>query len=301
MQIFHGLKKLKKFKKPVVVLGVFDGVHLAHRRILREAAGRAHSIKGSSILVTFYPHPQKEESLYSLGHRLKLISSFGIDAAVVIRFNKKFSRIPARNFIKDVLVKRFKPEYVFVGENFTFGRGAQGNCRLLKEASAANGFRLKVFPVLKIKQKAISSTLIRRLIKDGKLAQAEKLLRRRVSVLGTVVRGASLARKLGFPTANIDPHHEVLPPAGVYSVKVLYRQKVFFGVCSIGHKPTFNTKSLQHIEVHIFNFKRNIYGAYLEIQFIKHLRKQKKFSSLPALAAQIKKDVILAKRALCRR
>lgn len=279
-----------------MVLGVFDGVHLAHREILRSTVQKAHEIKGTSILVTFDPHPQKEESLYSLAHRLKLIAASGINVCVVIRFNKKFARIRAEDFVKNILAAKIGAEYIFIGKNFNFGYGAKGDYRLLKELSTACGFKLKAFHVIKIKHQPISSTYIRRLIKKGKIKEAERLLKHPVCILGTVVKGASLARKLGFPTANIDPHHEVLPPPGVYAVKIIYKQKKYFGACSIGHKPTFNQQKIQHIETHIFNFNKNIYGAYLEIQFVKFLRSQRKFSSQGILAAQIKKDIISAKR-----
>jgi len=296
MKTYYGLNKLKELKPPVVVLGVFDGVHKGHILILRAAAKKARQTKTKSIVVTFDPHPQKEESLYSLEHRLKLIAGSGIDICAVIRFNERFARITANNFIKDILLKKLKPGYIFVGENFTFGAGAKGNIALLKTFSGEYNFKLKVFRVLKKKGRVISSTQIRRFIKAGKFSLAESLLSRPVSILGTVIKGASVARQLGVPTANIDPHHEVLPPSGVYLVKVNYNKKKHFGVCSIGNKPTFGINKIQHIEVHILNFDKNIYKEFLEIEFIKLLRKQKKFSSREALVAQIKKDIISAKR-----
>jgi len=298
MQVFYGFKKLRKFKKPVVALGVFDGVHKGHAVILSSAVKQAKKIKGTSVTVTFWPHPHKEESLISLGHRLKLIAELGIDACIVIRFNKKFARISAGDFIKNILYKKIGARFIFVGTNFNFGSGGRGDAKFLKANAKKYNFKLKVFPVLKINQQVISSTLIRQLIKSGKLEQAEKMLRQPVSILGTVIKGNSLARKLGFPTANIDPHHEVMPPSGVYIVKVVLGKKIFYGVCSIGTKPTFYTKKLQHIEVHLFNFRKDIYGKYLEIYFIEKIRNQKKFSSHVNLTKEIKKDIIYAKHAL---
>lgn len=295
-------------------MGVFDGVHKGHAVILSSAVKQAKKISGTSVVITFWPHPQKEESLFSLGHRLKLIAELGIDICIVIRFNKKFARITGGNFIKNILYKKIRAKFIFVGINFTFGSGGRGDVEFLKASAKEYNFKLKVFPVLKINQQVISSTLIRRLIKSGKLEQAGKMLRQPVSILGTVIKGNSLARKLGFPTANIDPHHEVLPPSGVYTVKVVLDKKFFYGVCSIGTKPTFQRHKasayrqagkgrrhklkLQHIEVHLFNFKKNIYGKYLEVYFIKKIRNQKKFSSHISLTKEIKKDIISAKRAL---
>jgi riboflavin kinase/FMN adenylyltransferase len=278
-----------------MALGVFDGVHRGHRVILKSAAEKARRIKGTSVVMTFWPHPQKEESLYSLRHRLKLISEFGIDICIVVGFNKRFSRITAAEFVRDILAKRIGAKFIFIGENFTFGFQGKGNASVFKAFAKEFNFKLKIFPAVRINGSIISSTGIRRLIKAGKLAQAQKLLTRPVSILGTVIKGSSLARKLGIPTANINPHHEVLPPPGVYAVRFIYRQKQFFGVCSIGNKPTLGRNPIQYIEVHIFKFKKNIYGAYLIIEFMKFLRKQKKFASLQSLVKQIQKDIARAK------
>lgn len=300
MKVISGLPKVCKYKNSVVAMGVFDGMHLGHRRILKETVRRARRIKGTAIAVTFYPHPQKKESLYSLEHRLRLIAQLGIDVCIVIRFNFKFSRISAENFIQDFLVKILHVHDVYVGKNFRFGRGAAGDQRLLDKTSHRYGFGLRAFEVVRINHQIISSTRIRKLIVGGRIAQAQRLLAGPVSVFGTVIKGSALARKLGFPTANINPHHEVLPPSGIYMVKVIYEKKQFTGVCYIGARPTF-TKSKapreKNVEVHIFNFHQDIYGENLEVQFIRRLRKEKKFSSLASLAEQIKKDINRAKNA----
>ena len=296
MKVIHGINKIRKFRKPVVALGVFDGLHLGHRRILKAVADKAKRIKGTSIVVTFWPHPQREGSIYSLEHRLRLISEVGIDICVVIRFNKRFSQIPAEDFIRDILVNKIGAQYIYVGRNFRFGKQARGDFKTLDKLSHVYNFKLKAFDIIKINNQPISSTYIRRLIAKGKLSAAGKLLTRPVSVLGTVVRGTSLATKLGFPTANIDPHHEVLPPPGIYAVSVIFNNKEFKGVCYIGTKPTFRLEQQKHIEVHIFNFKKNIYGKYLEIQFVEKIRNDKKFNSQESLARQIKKDIICAKK-----
>lgn len=303
MKIIYGLKGIRKFKEPVVVLGVFDGVHLGHRKIIRAAVRQAKRAGGRSVLVTFWPHPQKEKTLYSLEHRLKLIAELGMQVAVVVKFDRSFSLIPAKSFILKILLKKLGARVIFVGKNFSFGKGAFGNVMLLNEFSRRYNFKLKIFDVIKIGRRAISSTYIRKLIQDGDLKVAERLLGRPVSVLGTVVHGTSLARKLGFPTANIDPHHEVLPTAGVYAVKTIISAKTFKGICYIGPRPTFIRESFRgimekekHVEVHIFNFKQNIYGRNLEIQFVKSLRKSRKFSSLQNLASQVKKDILQVKK-----
>lgn len=299
MRVFFGAKKIKGLKSPLVALGVFDGLHLGHLNILNGLVQKARRDKAKSLVLTFWPHPQGQESLYSLEHRLRLFGSLGIDVCLVMKFTKKFSQISAQSFIEDILVKKIGASYVFVGRNFRFGKHASSGINDLKRFARRYNFKLKIFEVIKIKGRPVSSTYIRNLIKKGNLATASKLLGRKVTVLGTVVRGSSLARRLGFPTANIDPHHEVIPPSGVYAVDVVYRNKKLKGICNIGIKPTFSfhkdlkflSKRNQHIELHIFNFRKNIYGEYLQIQFIKKIRPEKKFTHPLALAAQIKKDI----------
>ncbi len=291
MKTIYGINKIRKFRKPVVALGVFDGVHLGHRFVLKVTVDRARRIKGTSVAVTFWPDPHKEESLYSLEHRLRLIGEIGLDVCIVIRFNKAFSGLSAEDFVKEILVKKIGMHYVYVGRNFKFGKQAEGNFKVLAKLARIYHFQAKAFDIIKINYQPISSTYIRRLITKGKLSAAGKLLSRPVSVLGTVIRGTSLAGRLGFPTANIDPHHEVLPPSGIYAVSVIFNHKNFQGVCYIGSKPTLKRQKEKHIEVYIFNFRKNIYGKYLEIQFIKKIREERKFSSLESLAQQVKKDI----------
>lgn len=305
MKVFFGLSQIRKYRRPVVAIGVFDGLHLAHRQILKYVVNLSRRIKGTSVVVTFWPHPQKENNLCSLEHRLRLISELGIEVCIVIRFNKSFSRISAEDFIKDILIKKINAHYICVGKNFKFGKKAKGDFRTLNKLSKVYNFKLKVFDVIKINHRSISSTYIRRLITQGNLQAAARLLCRSVSILGSVIKGISLAKRLGFPTANIDPHHEVLPPVGVYAVKIILNHKRLSGICYIGKKPTFKDRVSQlrpqrliHIEVYIFNFKKIIYGRHLEIQFINKIRDEKKFDSCAALVEQVKKDIAYRKTKL---
>jgi len=295
MKVIYGVNKIRKFRKPVVALGVFDGVHRGHINILKGAVKKAGSIKGTSMVLTFWPHPQKEESLYSLEHRLRLISELGIDVCIVINFNQKFAKISAIDFIKNILFKKIHAHYIYVGKNFRFGKNAEGDFKTLVGLSKIYNFKIKVFGVIKIRNRPISSTYIRTLIKKGRLVLARKLLTRPVSILGTVIRGVSLARKLGFPTANINPHHEVIPPHGVYAVRIIFNGRKFNGICYIGCRPTFLSKS-ENVEVYIFNFNKNIYGKYLEIQFLREIREEKRFASASSLIEQIKKDILTSQR-----
>ncbi|MFA5357174.1 MAG: bifunctional riboflavin kinase/FAD synthetase [Candidatus Omnitrophota bacterium] len=296
MKIIYGINKVGRFRKPVVALGVFDGVHIGHRHILKSAVAKAKNIGGTSMVVTFWPDPHKEQSIYSLEHRLRLIGDIGIDICVVIRFNQRFSGIPAGNFIKNILVEKIGVKYIYIGNNYRFGKDGRGDLKSLRKLSSLYGFSVKPFDILKINSKAVSSTYIRKLITRGKLKEAERLLSRPVSVLGTVIKGASLGRKLGFPTANIDPHHEVLPPSGIYATLAIKNNKKLKGACYIGTRPTFVKQKEKQVELFIFDFKKDIYGEYLEIQFVKKIRDDRKFASTDLLVRQIKKDIFYARR-----
>ncbi len=279
--------------KPVLALGVFDGLHRGHRQILKNAVRQARKIKGTSVVLTFWPHPQKKKSLYSLEHRLRLIAELGIDVCIVVNFNRSFAKITAKDFIAKILVNKIGVNFVYVGKNFRFGVNAFGDYKLLTQSAKRYGFVLKVFNVVRSKGIPISSTAIRELINKRKIKDAQNLLGRRVSVLGTVIKGSKFGRVLGFPTANINPHHEIIPPAGIYAVRINLLGKNYDGICYIGARPTISArnKSLR-IEVHIFKFRRNIYGKFLEIQFIKLIRLDHKFASIEELTQQIKKDIL---------
>jgi len=299
MKIIYDMHKVKKYKKAVVALGVFDGVHCGHRNILQSAVSQAHKIKGQAIVLTFFPHPQKKESLYSLEHRLKLIAELGIDVCIVVNFSRNFAKINAEDFIKRILIEKIGASFVYVGRNFRFGNQARGDYELLQRKAKRYNFKPKVFNVIKSKGLAISSTVIRKLIKNSEIKKAEKLLGRKVSILGSVIKGSRLARVLGFPTANINPHHEVIPPAGIYAVRIIFLKKKYNGICYIGRRPTiYSGNNSIHVEVHIFDFNKNIYGKYLEIQFVKLIRPDQKFASIRDLSNQVQKDIISCRKLL---
>jgi len=321
MKIIFGVKKIRKLRSPVIALGVFDGVHLGHRNILQAVVKKARQIKGTSLVLTFFPHPQGKESLYSLEHRLRLIAELGVDVCIVVNFTGSFAKISAQDFIAKILVEKIRASFVYVGRNFRFGSQAGGDNKLLVKEAKRYKFRIKIFKVVKFGALAISSTAIRGLIKNSKIKEAQELLGRRVSVLGTVTRGSRLGRLLGFPTANIKAQHEVIPPAGIYAVKIILKpgdgsifpesssRKIepspcfsgekYDGICYIGTRPTVQLKNrATRIEVHIFDFHKNIYGKALEIQFVKLIRQDQKFASLKDLSFQIQKDIISCRKIL---
>jgi riboflavin kinase / FMN adenylyltransferase len=299
MKIIYGINKIKKAGKAVVALGVFDGVHRGHQKILKSVVKQARKIKGTSVVLTFWPHPQKEESLYSLAHRLRLFKDLGLDICIVVNFNPSFSSMSAETFIKNVLVDKIGSDYIYIGEDFRFGSDAQGDANLLDKLARIHQFKVKRFTLIQVNQKPISSTIIRSLIKKGNLAVSEKLLGRRVSVLGSVIKGTRLGRQIGFPTANINPQHEVIPPVGIYAVQIIFSGKIYKGICYIGRRPTIDAKNKSiQVEVHIFDFHKVIYGKTLEIQFVKLIRLDRKFASLEDLSNQIKKDIVSCRKSL---
>lgn len=296
--IYYPSKILSKLiKRAVITVGVFDSLHRGHQYLIKETKKLASRLNGESLVITFWPHPQNEPLVMSLEHRLKLLERQKINFCVIMKFNKSLANLSAEEFI-DVLTKEFNLKYLIVGENFRFGKGAEGDISFLKELSLKYGFKLKIIPLIKFKDSSISTTLIRRLIIKGDLNKLSFLLARPYSILGRVIKGRNIASNLGFPTANLSIKNEIIPPYGVYIVRVRFQDKLLKGLCYIGDRPTFkktkDTKTTS-IEIHIFNFKKNLYGKNLEVEFIKRLRPQKKFFSPQELAQQINKDIERAK------
>lgn len=291
-------------KKTVAAIGIFDGVHLGHKAIIKSAVRRARAIKGESVVITFDPHPLKVLQphkpiplLMSTAHRVKLISELGVDACLVLKFDKKFSNLKPHIFVKKILVDKLKVSELYIGSDFVFGKECQGNAITLQKYGWRYGFKVKIMPMVKLAGGVVSSTAIRRLIIRGRLKEAAHMLGRPVTVFGTVKRGAHRGRTLGYPTANIDPHHEAIPPSGVYAVWVRLRNRKYGGASYIGTRPTFKERE-PVIEVHIFNFRKLIYGEDIEIIFVKRLHGDRKFSSQQELVEQIKRDDINARRIL---
>ncbi len=295
MKRIYGLYKIRGAH---ATIGIFDGVHRGHQRILKKLVSEARRLKTKALVITFFPHPRKVLNpgakvplLISLEHRLRLIEERGVDFFLVIKFTKAFSRIRAADFIKGVLIDKLDIKTLVVGENFLFGHKGGGDFPALKRLSRRCGFRLIGVGPVRMKSKYISSTRIRCAIEKGDLKNASLMLARPVTVLGTVVKGQQLGRRLGFPTANIDPHHEAIPPSGVYAVDVRLRKKNYKGILNIGTRPTFRKDREPTIELHIFNFKKDIYKKDVEIIFKRKIRDERRFSSAEALRKQIKNDI----------
>jgi riboflavin kinase/FMN adenylyltransferase len=296
MKVISGLGKVKTpFKKVILTLGIFDGVHLGHQYLLKKAVKKAKSLKIETVVLTFWPHPQLTPTILTLNQRLKFISQLDIDYCIVVQFTKRFSSLGAEDFIK-IIVKKFRPRGIFVGEDFRFGKGAKADTHLLKDYAKKYIFSLYTVKPVKIESRVVSSTLIRNLIKEGNLKQAAKLLGRPVIIEGEVIKGRSIGRIIGYPTANIKYANQIIPQKGVYAVKVIFNKRFYHGLCYIGRRPTFKEprEKRLNVEVHIFNFKQNIYHQTLTINFIKKLRPELRFRNPETLAKRIKKDELKA-------
>jgi len=282
---------MKKISYPTsVTIGIFDGVHKGHQVILKKLLQEAEKKRLKSVVITFDPHPVKVLNpgfkiplLMSLNHRIKLIKRMGVDYCFVERFTKNFSKLKPEDFVKDTLVDKLNLKTLVAGGNFLFGFKEKGDAGLLKKLSRIYNFKLYSIPPLKIGGSFVSSTRIRKAIEKGDLKLASELLGRPVTILGTVVKGKRLGRKIGFPTANIDPHHESIPPSGVYGVDIALDGKTCKGILNISARKI--------IEAHIFNFNKNIYGRDIEVIFKQKIRNEKKFKSLEALKHQISIDI----------
>lgn len=300
MKVIYGLgNSKKKIKNAYLTIGIFDGLHLGHKFIIQKTIKKAKLFGGKSVVLTFWPHPEKEPLIHSLRHRINLIKNLKPDFCIIINFTKKFSKTTPEDFIKNIL-KKIEIKEIFIGPSFTFGKNALGDINLLKKLAKKFNFKADIIKPLKINQEFISSTLIRRLIQKGDINLARRYLGRSVSVMGRVVRGEKRGRLLGYPTANVKSEHEVLSATGIYVAKIILDKNKLNGICYIGTKPTFKKYRKQKIEIeaHIFNFKKNIYNKFIEIQFLKKIRNDKKFPDKTSLLEQIRIDEKKAKNLL---
>ena len=277
----------------VVTIGNFDGVHLGHQALLTEVKKRAHDLKLESAVITFEPNPKDyfsqnkpQTRISSLREKIELFNEIKIDRVHIIKFNQEFSKVTANEFI-GVLIKKLKVKEIVVGEDFCFGRGREGGIKQL----SASSMKLNIKNKILMDGKRISSTLIRNLLANDKLDQANKYIGRPYSISGKVVHGEKRGRKIGFPTANIHMRHNRPPLKGVFAVKF----QNHFGVANLGIRPSIKGEKKLQLEVHLLNFSSDLYGQHVSVIFLKKLRDEKKFKSLDELKEQIKLDVIKAK------
>lgn len=305
MRIVQGLETYPSDAPPAAVaLGVFDGVHLAHRAILATGVARARAAAIQALACTFDPHPaqvlQPESAPVPIStprERLELIAQAGVDATVVLAFTPGLAAVEAEAFVKDVLVDRLRARDVVVGYNHRFGRGARGDARLLQALAERLGFRAHVVPPLMTDGVPVSSTEIRSALKAGDLERAARYLGRFYAIMGDVVQGAGRGRTLGFPTANLRPDRELLIPPGVYAGRMQVEGESHSAVVNIGVRPTFGEQTLV-VEAHVLDFSASLYGRVVRLGFVSRIREERRFPGLDALRAQIGRDIEAARERL---
>lgn len=287
----------------VATVGVFDGVHLGHQAVMRRVAARAAALGAEPAVVTFAGHPkrvlvgQAPPTVTSLEHRLLLFERLGVQAVLILRFTPELRRLTAEEFVRRVLADGLGLRELVLGFDCKFGRDRGGTADSLRPLAAEMGFGLEEVPPLRLGGRAVSSTAIREAVKLGELDRAAAMLGRPVSLLGTVVRGDGRGRALGFPTANLDPHHELRPPDGVYAALAEVGGKLHPAVLNIGLRPTFGRPG-RSVEVHLIGFEGDLYGRELEAFFLARLRGERIFDSAEKLSARIARDVEAAAAAV---
>jgi len=299
MEILRSIPELERLAGPLfLAIGVFDGVHRGHQAVISTSADHARAAKGTPVVVTFDPHPEKvlrpaqaPHLLTATQHKIALIRNLGVGHLLIITFDKQFAATEPEAFVQQ-LVNHSKPlREICVGHEWTFGKNRRGNLDLLKKFGAQFHFEVVGIPPVKADGEVVSGTAIRKAIERGDFANAAAMLGRDYTILGTVTRGDSLGKKIGFPTANLSAHSEQFPPNGVYAAEAKIDNQPYSGVINLGVRPTIAAgKSERILEIHLFDFKQDIYGKDVEVRFLKFLRPEKKFENLDALVQQIRRD-----------
>lgn len=307
MKVFSGIDALPRFERPVLTIGTFDGVHHGHRTILDTVVREAKAMQGTSILITFAPHPRKlifpDEALQllnTLEERLEQVARAGMDVTIVVPFTKAFAQLTAQEYIERFLIGKFHPVAIVIGYDHRFGNDRTGGIGMLQEYSKPHHFLVREIPPQLIDQAAVSSTQIRKALQQGQVEQAAQMLDGFYSLSGAVSKGAQRGRTIGFPTANIavpDPD-KLVPLGGVYAVYVLAGGRRYKGMLNIGTNPTVTADRSVKIEVHLLDFDGDLYGQQISVEFVKRLRSEQKFDGLDALKAQLAADRQQAELAL---
>ncbi len=299
MRIFKGIEEFENFENPVVSIGTFDGVHLGHRTILDRLNNEANRLNGQSLLITFWPHPrmvlqpdyQDLRLLNTMEEKMGLLEKAGLSNLLIIPFTKDFSRLTSHDFIRTVLVEKVKMKKIIIGYDHHFGRNREGSFEVLQEFQPIFDFELEEITAQQIDEINVSSTKVRHALFEGEIDKAKEFLGYDYYINGTVVKGHSLGKTLGFPTANVKVNYpfKLIPKDGVYAVNFCVRDKKYGGMLNIGYRPTFNGNE-RSIEVHLFDFDGNIYAEDVRVDFVSRIRDEKKFESREQLIEQLKAD-----------
>ncbi|MDC1178179.1 bifunctional riboflavin kinase/FAD synthetase [Candidatus Pelagibacter sp.] len=295
----------KNHKASIILIGNFDGVHLGHQKLFKLAQSYKKKYNLKIGVINFDPMPKmffnkylKNFRLSNINQKLNFLNNLDVDFIITKKFDKIFSKTTSINFIKNTLSQKLNARFIFVSNNFRFGNKREGDVNFLIQNEDKFNYKvIKPKPFL-MNKKIVSSSLIRSFLEKGFLEKANKLLSRKWSIEGVVQKGRQVGKKIGFPTCNIDIKDYVLAKPGVYAVNVIRKNnpKSLKGIANLGYRPTFNQKKIL-LEVHLFNFSGNLYYKHISVEFLKFIRKEKKFKNINELRSQIKIDLITAKKA----
>lgn len=300
MQVLRSIPELARLPGPLfLAIGVFDGVHLGHQAVISTSAAHAKEVSGTPVVVTFDPHPAKvlrphdaPHLITATQHKIALIRDLGVGHLLVLRFDRAFAGTAPEDFVEQLVANSRPLREICVGHEWAFGKGRAGNLALLKELGLKHRFNVIGVKAVTVNGEVVSSTTIRKAVAAGNLVKATQMLGREYTILGTVIAGEKLGRKLGFPTANLSAHSEQFPPNGVYVIEARRSGTLHRGVANLGYRPTVSGETPERLlELHLFDLDRDIYGEEVEVRFLRYLRAEQKFENLEALKGQIARDV----------
>jgi len=300
MSVLRSISELAELPGPLfLAIGVFDGVHLGHQAVICTSAKHAQETGGTPVVVTFDPHPVKvlrpgdaPHLITATQHKIALIRDLGVRHLLVLHFDRAFAATSPEDFVRQLVASAKPLHEICVGHEWSFGKGRAGNLALLKKLGQAQGFNVIGVEAVKVNGEVVSSTAIRKAIEEGNLVKATQMLGREYTILGTVIRGEQLGRKLGFPTANLSAHSEQFPPNGVYVTEARLGGTLYRGVANLGFRPTVaSDKPERLLELHLFDLDREVYGEEIEVRFLRYLRPEQKFANVEELRTQIAADV----------
>lgn len=307
MEVIESLEfNLKNKQEIVVAIGSFDGIHVGHRAIINKTIEIAEEENLPAGVYSFYPHPlkiinpeQAPASLISEEQKVELLDEMDLDYYFRQKFTAKFSMLKFNKFIKNILVEKINVNHIIVGDDFKFGHRGKGTTDALKKSEKKYGFKVTILDPVKVKGKKVSSSLIRNLIKKGRVDEIPDYFGDYYRLQGTVIQGKGRGKQLGFPTANLELTTDyALPPDGVYAAYVYYKGKRYPGIANFGHKPTFADGDYS-IEIHIMNFSGNLYNEILTLELREFIREEKTFSNAQQLVNRIKRDILYTNNLLC--
>lgn len=307
MKIYHSISSFTAAESSSnVTIGTFDGVHIGHQAIIKNLIDQSQSADTQSVILTFFPHPrmvlQKGSNiklLTTLEEKIDRLTALGLDCLIIEPFTKDFSRLTARDFVRKILIDQLKLKKLIIGYDHQFGRNREGDFDQLKEFGSVYNFELEEITAQDVKNIAVSSTKIRAALMEGDITKANEFLAYPYPISGTVIRGKGLGKQHDYPTINISvsEDYKLIPKSGVYVVKATVQSRIIAGIMNIGFRPTINGKN-QTIEVHLLDFKGDLYGTKIKVELLTRLRDEQKFDSLDGLFAQIKKDESQARQLL---